>query len=328
MVKRNVPPELRFWKKLAESPTSTDFFRRWLELQCRTLDNVSGGVLVLGEAAGKKFSTAARWPHERQVSGGLARASEQALGESKSVVLRERESGGLSSRCTVAHPIRSASGIHGVLAVDVDDLPEDRVKDLLRSLDWGCAWIRGLLARAASDTTVQPGAAALAHESSAAAAPSGVTSPSDVDDDQSDRRAGAHLRSSLDLLTSIDGEGFAESLESFVQDVARRTGSDRVSLGFIEGKQAKIRVTAAGGDTGDVLRRAIESAMDEALDQEKIVLFPGNGKIQINRAHEELARHQTGAPPPRQVVLFTAAQPPRSCRRYPDPRALRREALR
>ena len=83
--------ENTLFRAVAESRTSEEFCRTWLDLQCKLIPQVSAAVLVLGDAESKQFAPAATWPPKKPIGGGLAQAAEQALAESDGAVFKTRE---------------------------------------------------------------------------------------------------------------------------------------------------------------------------------------------------------------------------------------------
>ncbi len=102
------------------------------------------------------------------------------------------------------------------------------------------------------------------------------------------------LRVVLDVLaTAVEHEGFYEAAAAFVTDLATRLGCERVSLGFVRGRRVHLRTMSHSVQFGKKanLTRAIEEAMDEALDQEAVIVYPlaSNAAFQMTRTHQELA---------------------------------------
>ena len=56
--------EQALWKRFAESETPKEFAAPWLALQCRFIDNVSRGVIVLGEGEQGPMVPAAFYPKQ------------------------------------------------------------------------------------------------------------------------------------------------------------------------------------------------------------------------------------------------------------------------
>ena len=105
------------------------------------------------------------------------------------------------------------------------------------------------------------------------------------------------------LATVIQHERFQEAASAFVTVLAIRFGCDRVGLGFVGRRRTQLQMishTAHFEKKGNLVR-AIEAAMEEALDQELTINVPDNSgadgnDTRITRAHKELARrHGSGS---------------------------------
>ncbi len=108
----------------------------------------------------------------------------------------------------------------------------------------------------------------------------------------------ARLKAVLSLLaTSLQHERFEAAITAFVTDLAIRTRCDRVSLGFVHRRQVRIRAMShtAHFVKNAGLVQAVESAMEESIDQEATVNFPAAAEAEgtafrITRLHDELGR--------------------------------------
>jgi multidrug efflux pump subunit AcrA (membrane-fusion protein) len=103
----------------------------------------------------------------------------------------------------------------------------------------------------------------------------------------------------LDLVASAQGhDRFAETATAFATELATQLGCDRVSIGFLRGGRARVRVVSHTAHLGNRtnLLRAIGAAMDEAVDQKAPVALPAppGAAPRVCRAHEELARQGAG----------------------------------
>ncbi len=113
-----------------------------------------------------------------------------------------------------------------------------------------------------------------------------------------ERPASQRQKIVLELLaTVIQHERFQEAASAFVTVLAIRFDCDRVCLGFLGRRRTQLQIVShtAHFERKCNLVRAIEAAMEEALDQGLTVSIPDNSKAdgsdpRITRAHEELAR--------------------------------------
>jgi multidrug resistance efflux pump len=109
------------------------------------------------------------------------------------------------------------------------------------------------------------------------------------------------LKAVLDLTaTALEPERFSASATALVTNLATRLACDRVSLGIMQRGRLEVRAlshNARFNQKTDLLQ-TIESAMEEAMDQQATIVLPRppGAVTQITQAHEELARrYRAGA---------------------------------
>jgi multidrug efflux pump subunit AcrA (membrane-fusion protein) len=262
------------WRQFAEAATPDAFYRSWLAVQLRMIRGVLGGVVVLGPPDTGPYTPAAFWPEGQGVSQSLAGVADRALAERRGLVIPaeagagEDEEGAAGPRLCVAYPVHVSGRLHGVVALEIRSRPERELQTVLRHLQWGAAWIELLWLRGEG-------------------ARLGATTE--------------RLQTVLDLAaTALSHERFYGAATAFVTALATGLGCDRVSIGFDRGGRVRVSSVSHSAHLSEQtnLMRAIAAAMDEAIDQQTVVVFPAlpNGKPHATRAHEELARqHGAGA---------------------------------
>jgi multidrug resistance efflux pump len=157
--------------------------------------------------------------------------------------------------------------MYGVVVLEVSPPLSPQMEALLQQLYWGTAWLGVARHRQQSSQTI-------------------VTQK--------------RLQVVLNVLaTAVEHEGFPEAATAFVTDLATRLTCECVSLGCVRGRHVQLRAMSHStpGSTQTNLTRAIEDAMDEALDQETVIVYPpaSDTTFQITRLHEQLAKqHETG----------------------------------
>lgn len=259
-------PDDMLWRQFGEATSAEAFARTWLALQCRMIPGVTAAVLVLKDGE-SRFAPAAFWPEGRRARQHLAQVAERALQERRSVVVAVPQPDGDTTarlRYDVAHPIEAEGELQGVVAIDVASRSERDVQPVVRQLQWGAAWLE--ISRLHGDTA----RAAIVRD---------------------------RLQTVLDLVASAFGhERFASAATAFVTAVATRLGCDRVTLGFVRRGRARVVAVShsARFNRQSNLVRAIEEAMDEAVDQRALVVWPQpiDWRPQVARAHAEFSRHQ------------------------------------
>ncbi|MEC9351785.1 MAG: efflux RND transporter periplasmic adaptor subunit, partial [Planctomycetota bacterium] len=168
------------------------------------------------------------------------------------------------------------------MSIDLGSTGEDRAREALDLLGKNSAWIEGLLAR-----NFQNG-----NGNGNGAATKGSEKPG-IGSEQ------LQIKGVLDLLaTTLQADTFHSEATALVTELSTRLQCERVSIGFVHRQRIKMEAVSHSAEFGKKtnLVRAIESAMDEALDQESIIQHPEpsknqSGDFRITRFHEVLARH-------------------------------------
>jgi RND family efflux transporter MFP subunit len=256
------------WREFAEASSAPGFYRSWLTLQCRSIGGVSSAVIVAGPPNTGPFAPVAFWPDGRRNVQHLAEVVARVLAERRGRMLKREIAPGpnafASHRYDVAYPIQVGGKLYGVVALDVSPRPEAELQAVLYQLQWGSGWLEALVRR---------------QEASAPA------------------ETGERLKTVLDLSASALGhERFHAAATSFATALATRLDCDRVSIGFLRRGHTRVRAVSHSAQFGKQtnLVRAIEAAMDEAVDQGGIVIHPppAGGDLRVTRAHQELASQQ------------------------------------
>lgn len=258
------------WKQFSEATSPEALARAWLGLQCRLISGVGRGVVILGEAPDEgPFTPVAYWPEEAPAEGALSRAAELAMAERRGVVQgQEVDQAGSGEPCQVAYPFLVDDRLFGVVAIEVDAGQRSRLRGVMRQLQWGAGWIEVLLRR---------------------------------EQNRSDRALIDRTATAFNLLAlTLEQERFEAACNAAATELAMRLDCDQVSVGFRRRGRVKVAALSHAAQFGRRMNlvRDIGAAMDEAVDQEAVVLYPqeDDWDYRIVRAHAELARvHDAGA---------------------------------
>src|SRR5262245_45704800 len=80
------------WRQFEAANSQESFCTAWLALHCRTVQGISGGVVLLGSPEeNRPFAPVAFWPDRRQSLRHLAEVAERALNERRGVILRRQQ---------------------------------------------------------------------------------------------------------------------------------------------------------------------------------------------------------------------------------------------
>jgi hypothetical protein len=256
--------EPALWKRLADAKDIGDVARAWLALQCQMIEGATRGIILLAGSEANRFEAVGFWPEGSGRLPALAEVAEVALRERRSLANPERGLGvdGIST-VHVALPIMLEGDVEGAAAISVRGNRAEDGRAALRQLQWGSAWIRDRLRQIRGDAQ---------------------------------QRLLTRSRTALELLGgALDHEGFDAAAMATVTGLALHTQCSRVSLGFRDTKHSTtvkvISHTAQFGQQMNLIR-CLGAAMDEALDQRSVILYPNAEEPLATAAHAELSHTQ------------------------------------
>lgn len=257
------------WQQLTEAGTDKEFCYSWLGIQSSIIGGVFSSVVVLGPSEKGPFTPVAFWPMGLRVRRSLAGITERVLKEQKGVVTKNETVDNVTSLEKVffhiAFPIRVDGKLYGVAALEIESRPHDHLQSAMRQLQWGIAWLeKWILCK----------------------------------DFEKNNSVNERLTNALDLAAhTLQEDRFQAAATSFATVLATRLGCDRVSIGFIKGKNIKVRALSHSAQFKKQtnLIRSIGAAMDESIDQQKALVYPvpsEENNSDILYAHEELTKQQ------------------------------------
>jgi RND family efflux transporter MFP subunit len=245
------------WSRLKRAESAEQFGAIWLEIQHAAMPGMRRGVVVLGAKERGPFAPVAFWPAGVTPSRALAESVEQAVIQRRPVARQPKGPvDPAKAYDLLALPIAVNDKIYGGVALEIEHRPEAELTSLLAGLEWSCTWFESFIRRHWAP-------------------------PSD------------RLATVLETVaTSVHHGRFQEAVTAVATELAGRLGCERVCIGFLRGQHAEVRGVSHSATFGKKanLIRAIEAAMDEALDQQATVAYPppAQGPLQVTRAHAEL----------------------------------------
>ncbi|WP_137700037.1 HlyD family efflux transporter periplasmic adaptor subunit [Marimonas lutisalis] len=243
------------WNQFSGAESIEAFLESWLALLCRNLSGATAAVVLLGDPDTGPFVPVAQWPDENAVGQGLMAATENALGKRQPVLTK---SGDHHDICL---PFLVDDQLYGAVSVTVG---ADKMApgEVIRHLRWGAGWIEVLLRR---------------------------------DQSRSFEKLQARTATALGMLaTVLEQKRFHSAASALVTELARKLGCDPVSLGILKRNGAKVIAVShvAGFGKRMSVLRDVRAAMNEAVDQEEVILYPPNPgwDYRVTLAHEEIVR--------------------------------------
>jgi multidrug resistance efflux pump len=253
------------WHKFRNAAGPEEFIETWLAIMCRQIRGAVAGLVVLGEPDVGPFTPVAYWPGKDEVGPALSAAAEKAIEQRQGVVVSSSKAGAPQER-QLACPLVIDEHLYGVCAVSLG-ASNLAANEVMRKLQWAAGWIEVLLRR-----------------------------------QMQGEFQGVRERSVLafDMLaTVLENKTFVAASTALVTELSMRLQCDPVAIGFVRRRRCVVAAMSHSAVFGKKLSfmRDIAAAMDEAVDQSAIVLYPADDtwEYRVTRAHEELAQqHKAG----------------------------------
>jgi RND family efflux transporter MFP subunit len=251
------------WDDLRSTDNPEASYKAWLGMLARRIGApMLRGVVVLGPPDAGPFAPIAVWPQGALGTPALVHAIEKAIGQRGLITEGGKkvhaEDGSQRKLDVIAHPLLIDGQVFGAVAIECDHQAGEGVAQVVEHLRWSMIALEALVRRNRFSS--------------------------------SDRMATV-----LELIaTSLHYERFQAAATAVATELAGLLKCERVSIGFMKGRHSRVRAlsnSASFGKKANVIR-AIEAAMDEAVDQQATVIYPpaGDGPLQVTRAHETLVQ--------------------------------------
>jgi hypothetical protein len=250
--------EQALWRDLTEAIDERRFGEAWLGLLCRLLPGASAAVLVLAREAGGALAPVARFPAGGGGDPALLAAAQLSLKERRGVV---QPPAGKAQPAQLSYPILLDERLAGAAGVEIASSALGDARQAMRQLQWAVGWVREFLRRRKT----------------------GV-----------ERDARERMTLALDLLAAVlEEDRFSAACRLAATELAVRLACTRVSIGFLRRGETAIESISHSAQFGKRMNlvRMLAEAMDEAIDQHAVVLYPpaAEDDAVLTRAHAELA---------------------------------------
>ncbi len=234
----------------------------WLEQQCKLIQGVTSGVLMLGVPENGAFSPVACWPEGSTTSPTLLAIARKAMEKKRGVVTStpDKSQSQRRQRDTIGYPLVIKDQLVGIVALEIDTLPEASRRSVTQLLKLGTVWLEMLI-------------------------------------DQHTTTDRQNLITVLEMAAlSLEHKRFQVAATALATELAMRMDCTRATIGFLHGERIYIQAMSHSAriDTRTNLARGIAAAMEEAIDQDTVIACPvsQDNSVTITRAHEELVQQQ------------------------------------
>ncbi|MEA2095015.1 MAG: efflux RND transporter periplasmic adaptor subunit [Pseudomonadota bacterium] len=209
---------------------------------------------MLGVQSNRQMADVAHWPVAVAASPVLIAAARRAVMQSRVVVEQEcaTKTQAIQKSYVIAHPLVSNDKVLGVIAIEVEEQSDTQQNEIMGMLRAGSVFFEMLL-----------------------------------EQQQDENRE--RLTRILELVSlTLDQPHFQSASTALATRLANELSCSRVSIGFLRGRFVTVRALSHSAKRGvkTSLLRAISAAMEEAIDQDTTLVYPG--KEHINIAHRKL----------------------------------------
>jgi hypothetical protein len=248
------------WRDLTGATDEQRFGEAWLALVCRMIPGAGAAILVLSHGEGGNFVPVARAPAGGVADPALLATAQLAVTERRGV-LQPPPAAAPQQPARLAYPILLDEELVGAVTIEVNSGALRDTRQPMRQLQWAVAWVRDFLRRR------NIGA---------------------------EQQAGERMSIALDLLAAaLEEDRFSSASRVAATELGSRLGCTRVSFGFLRRGQCEIESISHSAQFGKRMNlvQLLAEAMDEAIDQHAVVLFPpqAEGDLVLTRAHAALA---------------------------------------
>lgn len=246
---------------------SADLAQEWLDWQCKMVTGIIRGVFYPVTEDAHLGAPLSEWPNKGDASQQLGHlqlqdAAAQVLKNKRELALSRQLYGHDKNRTgdIVACPLFVDERLIAVVAMLMSPRADLQLQTILKLQQWSASWMKTLL-----------------HQQQAATRNTGVFF--------------------LTLATAINEQASTQAAAmAIANQLADQFSCERVSLGLRHGLTLRLQALShvASFDARTQLVRRIESAMEEALDQQETLIFPRDVSYEtlITRAHLELAANK------------------------------------
>lgn len=258
--------EATLWKRLAAAQSPDQMAQSWAPLMFAMLDGAEAVSVFLKDPDTGGLRAAAGFPEARLPGARQVEAAEGAMAEKRGMVRGTMPDPGRPAELiSVAVPLILGDQVLGAVGAELRPLDRGELQLGMRQLQWGAAWMRDALRTVVADAARQ----------------------------RYDNAVDAlHV-----VVSAAEQQDFSAAARAAVTDLANRFGCDRVSVGFRRLRRTKVAAISHSAQFGKEMNlvRMLAAAMDEAIDQRGVVIWPETDVAEpmATHRHEKLAQAHT-----------------------------------
>jgi hypothetical protein len=236
-----------------------DFAQNWLDIQCQSIEGLCSALFLLTDPEKKELKQAAQWPHKGAEVLELAAITRLAIKKRENVINSNITDDNAEKQTFdyLASPIFIDKQLLGIIAIKTAHHDDQKQQKILYALTVGTKWL---------------------------AMPQSSDKPQDSFYTTVVRLA----------VNCLQQDSVNKAFTVLISELTRKFDCERVAVGEVKNHHSQVIAfsNSAKFDNKSNLIRTISAAMDEAIDQDRITVYPKaeNDKVSITHAHGELAR--------------------------------------
>jgi hypothetical protein len=236
-----------------------NFAQNWLDIQCQSIEGLSSALFLLTDTDKTSLKPAAQWPLDSKEPMELVTVSRLAVKNHDNVINSNISIATAENQTFdyLASPIYIDKQLLGIIAVKTTHHDEQKQQQILHALTVGTKWL------AMFQST----------------------------DESQDKFYMTVVKLAVNCLQQ---NTLNKAFTVLISELTREFSCERVAIGEIKNHYAQVIAlsNSAKFDDKSNLIRSISAAMDEAVDQDRVTVYPeiANEMTSITHAHGELAR--------------------------------------
>ena len=234
---------------------NAQFSHRWLATLCRFLPAVHSAVFLVPDLENEQLRLLSRVPKNLDQYADFVAIAKNSLKKKEPRCFNNAQKIDGVSQDYFSYPVLLDSKLLGIIVIKLEHLPESRQKTVFNVIKQSTQWLN-----LASVSSLQS-------------------------DDFYSRVVGL-------LAACFEQKSYHQGLIRMVTELTREFDCERVAFAEYRGHYSRVVAisNSASFDQRSNLMKKIAGAMDEAIEQDELIVLPENKAGLIRRAHQDLAR--------------------------------------
>jgi RND family efflux transporter MFP subunit len=229
--------------------------QKWLDILCRTLPDAHSAMFTVLDNVSKTIRPLAKWPENLNDFADFTPIVNTALQKNGQVCVPNVQQPDQQHYDYFALPVFIQSELLGIIVIKIGHLPAEHHEDVFKALQQGSEWLGLAQFRRGQNDDFYASVVSL-------------------------------------LAACYEQNSYHEALIRLVTELTLTLNCDRVAIGEFQRHHTKVVAlsNSAQFDVRSNLMQKIAGAMDEAIEQDSVIVFPNPQATAIQRAHQDLAR--------------------------------------